>query len=173
MQKVEGSSPFSRSLRSPANCGVLFGVASVEAPCLRTGRIDAPNPHTGFADQATQRRIAICRYADIISVVTEATADQLLEVFKALANPTRLQIMSWLRDPAQHFAPQADPMDEVGVCVKQIQEKAGISQSTASQFMSVLQRAGLVQGTRVGPWTYYRRNESRVAEVADLLGRSV
>jgi ArsR family transcriptional regulator len=109
----------------------------------------------------------------MIDLVTQGIADELLDVFKALANPTRLQIMSWLRDPAEHFAPQADPMDEVGVCVKQIQEKAGISQSTASQFMSVLQRAGLVHSTRVGPWTYYRRNESKLAEVADLLGRSV
>ena len=95
--------------------------------------------------------------------------DELVDVFKALSNPKRLQIMAWLRDPAEHFAPQADPMDEVGVCVKQIQEKAGISQSTASQFMSVLQRAGLVQSTRIGPWTYYRRDAQRIAALPDLL----
>ena len=100
----------------------------------------------------------------------ETTADQLLDVFKALANPKRLQIMAWLRDPEAHFSPQADPMAEVGVCVKQIQEKAGISQSTASQFMSVLQRAGLVQSTRIGQWTYYRRNDARIAQLPRLLG---
>lgn len=99
--------------------------------------------------------------------------DDLLEVCKALANPTRLKIMGWLRDPAGHFAPQADPMDKVGVCVKQIQEKAGISQSTASQFMSVLQRAGLVESTRIGQWTYYRRNEGRIAALPDLLKTSL
>jgi DNA-binding transcriptional ArsR family regulator len=102
--------------------------------------------------------------------VTEARLDDLLEVCKALANPTRLQIMAWLRDPARHFAPQAQSMDEVGVCVKQIQEKAGISQSTASQFMSVLQRAGLVESTRIGQWTYYRRNQARIAGLPELLG---
>jgi DNA-binding transcriptional ArsR family regulator len=101
--------------------------------------------------------------------VPERDPDELLDVFKALSNPKRLQIMAWLRDPTAHFAPQADPMDEVGVCVKQIQEKAGISQSTASQFMAVLQRAGLVQSTRVGPWTYYRRDAERVAALPDLL----
>lgn len=99
--------------------------------------------------------------------------DDLLEVCKALANPTRLQIMGWLRNPAEHFAPQADPMDEVGVCVKQIQEKAGISQSTASQFMSVLQRAGLVESARIGQWTYYRRNDARIRELPDLLGSAL
>jgi ArsR family transcriptional regulator len=105
--------------------------------------------------------------------VDETHVDDLLEVCKALANPTRLQIMGWLRNPAEHFAPQADPMDEVGVCVKQIQEKAGISQSTASQFMSVLQRAGLVESARIGQWTYYRRNDARIRELPDLLSSAL
>jgi DNA-binding transcriptional ArsR family regulator len=105
--------------------------------------------------------------------VDETHVDDLLEVCKALANPTRLQIMGWLRNPAEHFAPQADPMDEVGVCVKQIQEKAGISQSTASQFMSVLQRAGLVESARIGQWTYYRRNDARIRALPDLLSSAL
>ena len=102
--------------------------------------------------------------------VDERQLDDLLEVFKAMANPTRLQIMGWLRNPAEHFAPQAHPIEEVGVCVKQIREKADISQSTASQFMSVLERAGLVESTRIRQWTYYRRNEARISELPDLLG---
>lgn len=89
--------------------------------------------------------------------------DQLLMYFKALSNPTRLQILRWLREPAVHFAPQDEPLEDVGVCVKQIQEKAGISQSTASQFMSTLQRAGLVTSQRLGQWTYYRRDTEGVA----------
>lgn len=106
-------------------------------------------------------------------VMTQPQLDDLLEVCKALANPTRLQIMGWLRDPTEYFAPQADPIEQVGVCVKQIQEKAGISQSTASQFMAVLQRAGLVESTRIGQWTYYRRSEARIAGLPELLGQSL
>lgn len=105
--------------------------------------------------------------------MTEDQLGDLLDVCKALANPTRLLIMSWLREPAKHFAPQADPMDEVGVCVKQIQEKAGISQSTASQFMAVLQRARLVESTRIGQWTYFRRNEHRITTLPELLKMSL
>jgi DNA-binding transcriptional ArsR family regulator len=105
--------------------------------------------------------------------MTPVQLDELLDVCKALSNPTRLQIMGWLRDPAEHFAPQADPIEQVGVCVKQIQEKAGISQSTASQFMGVLQRAGLVESTRIGHWTYYRRNDARIARLPELLGQSL
>ena len=104
------------------------------------------------------------------STQTQTQTDDLLDVFKALSNPKRLQIMAWLREPTAHFDPQADPIEEVGVCVKQIQEKSGVSQSTASEFMSVLQRAGLVESTRIGAWTYYRRNDAKVDALPDLLG---
>ena len=69
--------------------------------------------------------------------------DDVITILKALANPTRLEI-HWLKEPDQHFGAQPEPLDEVGVCVSQIQRKAGVSQSTASHFMSVLapRRAG-------------------------------
>ena len=81
--------------------------------------------------------------------------------------------MEWLRDPPAHFEPQPDPIDEVGVCVKQIQEKAGVSQSTASQFMQTLQRAGLVTSQRRGAWTYYQRDDDHIAALPDLLGTTI
>lgn len=93
----------------------------------------------------------------------------LVQVFKALANPTRLRILTWLKDPTAHFPPQEHPPDEVGVCLKHIQQKAGVSQSTASQFLVVLQRAGLVTGHRLGQWTHYKRDEARIAEIARRL----
>lgn len=98
-----------------------------------------------------------------------ATDAELLELFKALSNPTRLQILRWLGDPAANFAPQDEPAEEVGVCVKQIQEKAGISQSTASQFMRILQRAGLVSSRRIGRWTYYKREDERITGLPERL----
>lgn len=96
-------------------------------------------------------------------------ADELHEVFKALSNPTRLRILGWLKDPGAHFPPQDHPPDEAGVCVKHIKNKAGVSQSTASQFMATLQRAGLVTSRRIGQWTHYRRDEGRIAELAERL----
>jgi ArsR family transcriptional regulator len=102
-------------------------------------------------------------------VVINPSEDELVTLFKALSNPTRLRILGWLREPAAHFAPQDEPLEKVGVCVKQIQEKAGVSQSTASQFMATLQRAGLVTSQRIGQWTYYRRNDARIAELPQRL----
>lgn len=96
------------------------------------------------------------------------TDDDLAAVFKALSNPTRLAILRWLREPGS-FPPQDQPAEQVGVCVKHIQARAGVSQSTASQFMAVLQRAGLVTSQRIGHWTHYRRNEERIAQLAGII----
>jgi ArsR family transcriptional regulator len=40
-----------------------------------------------------------------------------------------------------------------------IQEKAGLSQSTISNYMSQLKKQELVIAERQGQWTFYRRNE--------------
>ncbi|MDH6626693.1 DNA-binding transcriptional ArsR family regulator [Streptomyces sp. LBL] len=99
----------------------------------------------------------------------------LIEVFKALGNPARLQIMQWLKNPEAHFdeyEPIAD-RQSVGVCVTHIQAKAGLAQSTVSSYMSTLERAGLVRPTRVGKWTHYRRDEERLAQVAQAIGTTV
>ena len=98
--------------------------------------------------------------------------DELVRALKALAHPTRLAILGWLKDPGS-FPPQDQPAVEVGVCLKHIQARAGVSQSTASQFMAVLHRAGLVTSTRIGPWTHYQRNEERIAELAEAIGSRV
>ncbi|WHT16794.1 metalloregulator ArsR/SmtB family transcription factor [Crossiella sp. CA-258035] len=100
---------------------------------------------------------------------TEMTEAELLEVFKALANPVRLQLLRWLREPARHFA----EINEVGVCVSHIQAKAGLAQSTVSAYLTTLERAGLVRSTRVGKWTHYRRDEGRIAQLVEELGHSL
>jgi ArsR family transcriptional regulator len=100
--------------------------------------------------------------------VAQLTEDDLVAMFKALGHPTRLAILGWLKEP-ESFPPQDLPAADVGVCLKHIQARAEVSQSTASQFMATLQRAGLVTCTRVGQWSHYRRNEEAIA----ALGRRV
>jgi ArsR family transcriptional regulator len=100
---------------------------------------------------------------------------ELLRALRALANPMRLQVLSWLREPELHFWPEkaiADPI-EVGVCVSHIQAKSGLAQSTVSAYMAELERAGLVQSTRVGKWTHYKRDEQRIAELVAVLGQTL
>ena len=92
---------------------------------------------------------------------------------KALNNDTRLKILEWLKDPDANFPPHHESglSFEVGVCVAFIQDKAGISQSTTSQYMALLHQAGFVIPTRIGKWTYYRRDEEKIAQfMQDLNG---
>ncbi len=99
----------------------------------------------------------------------------LLDPLKALANPVRLQLLEWLREPEEHFPVNKEITDpyEVGVCVSHIQAKAGLAQSTVSAYMATLERAGLVRSTRVGKWTHYRRDEARIAALIEQLKRSL
>src|SRR6478609_11827352 len=85
------------------------------------------------------------------------------DLFRALANERRLQILDWLKDPRAHFPPQVDgDLVEDGVCGVFIAEKLGISQPTLSEHMKVLVRARLVTPRRIRQWTFYRRNEERI-----------
>ncbi|MNC24981.1 DNA-binding transcriptional repressor ArsR [compost metagenome] len=93
-----------------------------------------------------------------------------IEVFKALSNEARLQILEWLKDPKAHFGPQEGvDLIGIGVCVSQITAKLNMTQSTTSQYLSVLQRAGLVQATRLGKWTYYKRDEKALEQMASFI----
>jgi DNA-binding transcriptional ArsR family regulator len=49
-----------------------------------------------------------------------------VDLFKALSNKSRLQILAWLKDLAQHFPEQSALGFDNGVCVGQIQRKAGL-----------------------------------------------
>jgi ArsR family transcriptional regulator len=89
-----------------------------------------------------------------------------VDIFKALSNKTRLQILYWLKDPETNFPDQAADGFANGVCVGQIQKKAGLTQSTVSEYLSLLLRAGLLKSTRVGQWTYYKRNEEAFATLS-------
>ena len=44
-------------------------------------------------------------------------------------------------------------------------EKLGVSQSTVSEHIRVLSRAGLVSAKRVKQWTFYKRDEERIARL--------
>lgn len=83
-------------------------------------------------------------------------------IHKALANPVRRQILGWLKEPARYFSEQAYPLD-MGVCAGLIHQRAGLSQSTVSAHLAILQQAELVAAKRVGQWIFFNRNEVTIA----------
>jgi DNA-binding transcriptional ArsR family regulator len=96
-----------------------------------------------------------------------------VEIFKALSNKTRLQILNWLKEPKENFPEQIELGFSEGVCVGQIQKKAGLTQSTVSEYLATLQRAGLVKSTRVGQWTYYQRNEEAFEALSEIIKTNI
>ncbi|WP_187261474.1 ArsR/SmtB family transcription factor [Pontibacter beigongshangensis] len=94
-----------------------------------------------------------------------------VEIFKALSNKTRLQILNMLREPDRYFPPQqaGDSAFGLGVCVGHIQQKLGLSQSTVSEYLATLQRAGLITATRSGQWTYYKRDEAAIQRLGETI----
>ena len=99
---------------------------------------------------------------------------QEVDIFKAIANDRRLQILDWLKDPRAHFRPQADgDLVEDGVCALLIAEKLGITQATLSEHMRVLTGAGLLSAKRTKQWIFYRRDEDRIAEAKALILRTI
>jgi ArsR family transcriptional regulator len=49
------------------------------------------------------------------------------------------------------------------VCGVLIAEKLGVSAPTASEHLRVLTAAGLLRPRRIKQWTFYRRDEKRIA----------
>ena len=80
----------------------------------------------------------------------------------ALNNPVRRKILEWLKDRSNFPAALPEHTGLEGVCVAYIQEKAGLSQSTISNYMGLLKEAGLVISERHGQFTFYRRDEDAI-----------
>lgn len=92
-----------------------------------------------------------------------------IKIFKALGNKNRLNILLWLKDPENKFDVQhlsATDDFKGGVCVSSIKKASGLSQSTISEFLSMMQEAELVESKSIGQYTYFRRNEETIKEIA-------
>ncbi|MBI1282433.1 MAG: metalloregulator ArsR/SmtB family transcription factor [Anaerolineaceae bacterium] len=89
----------------------------------------------------------------------ESTYSQVAELFKALAHPTRLQILDLLR--------------EGEMCVCHIEAAMSKRQAYVSQQLMTLREAGLVDTRRDGLQVYYRLNEVHTADLLNItLGTS-
>ncbi|MBD8593471.1 helix-turn-helix transcriptional regulator [Pseudomonas sp. CFBP 8758] len=88
------------------------------------------------------------------------------EALKVLSSPTRRAVLTWLKDPHRSFEGYSQLYDFSvhGVCASLIQDKAGLSQPATSICLKALLDQGFVEASKVGKWTYYRRNEERLRE---------
>ncbi|MDP9019101.1 MAG: helix-turn-helix domain-containing protein [Candidatus Eremiobacteraeota bacterium] len=106
--------------------------------------------------------------------IKQISESELELALRALANDRRLLILEWLRDPRAHFRKQVDgDLIEDGVCGVQFSEKLAVSQPTVSEHLRVLSRAGLLCSKRIKQWTFYKRDEKRIALIKEAINRAI
>ena len=86
----------------------------------------------------------------------------LATAFKAIADPGRLQLLSFIaRQP------------DAEACVCNLVEPLGLSQPTVSHHLRVLSEAGLLERERRGTWMFYRLVPDRVEALRQVLALPV
>jgi ArsR family transcriptional regulator len=93
--------------------------------------------------------------------LTDDDARHMARVFKALADPARLRLLSLIA---------AQPDQEACNC--ELIEPLGLSQPTVSHHLKVLHDAGLLARERRGQWIYYRIVPEQMAAVRWALASS-
>ena len=86
--------------------------------------------------------------------------ERLVAAFKALADPTRIEILRLV-------GAQAGP-----VCVCDIVDRFELAQPTISHHLKVLREAGLLRTSKIGIWAFYEveaEAKDLLDEAADLL----
>jgi len=101
----------------------------------------------------------------------EAASD-LVGVFRALGDATRLRILDLLKIRGGSCCDLVAPT-EPGLCACDVEQAIGLSQAAVSHHLAILRRAGLVVVEKRGRWMYYRRNEAALAAVAREAARVV
>ena len=91
--------------------------------------------------------------------LTALDAEAIAPLFKALADPVRLRLMSLI---ASHEGGEA--------CVCDLTGAFDLSGSTISHHLKVLRQAGLVTTDRRGTWIYYRAVPTALATVSAVTG---
>jgi ArsR family transcriptional regulator, arsenate/arsenite/antimonite-responsive transcriptional repressor len=87
---------------------------------------------------------ATCCPTDLATPLDRASADELAQLLKSVADPVRLQLVALIRSAATGEA-----------CVCDLTEPVGLSQPTVSHHLKVLVDAGVLARQRRGTWAWY------------------
>jgi len=85
-------------------------------------------------------------------------ADELAPLFKAVADPMRLRLLSLI---ACHDGGES--------CVCDLTAAFDVTAPTISYHLKILREAGLISAERRGTWVYYRINPQVMARMSDVL----
>ena len=106
----------------------------------------------------TARALPSCCPPVMERQLSKTAAERLAVVFKAVADPARLRLLSFIA---------AQPSGEACVCY--LTKPLGLSQPTVSHHLRVLHDAGLLDRDRRGTWVYYRIIPEQLRALRDVL----
>lgn len=99
-----------------------------------------------------------CCAPPVRAAADEDTARELARLFKALADPARVRLVSLI---AAHDGEEA--------CVCDLTEPVGLSQPTVSHHLKILVEAGILTRAQRGKWAYYALVPGALAGLAQAL----
>jgi ArsR family transcriptional regulator, arsenate/arsenite/antimonite-responsive transcriptional repressor len=123
-----------------------------------------PGPYTGPVTTTTAAPPAALPLASeccaplLREPITAAQATELARMLKALADPTRLQLVSMI---AAHQGGEA--------CVCELTEPLGLTQPTISHHLKILVDAGILTRDKRGVWAYYALIPAALNALATVL----
>ena len=94
----------------------------------------------------------------VTQAVDPETARELARTFKALADPTRVQLLAIVA-----------AQDGSEACVCDLTEPVGLSQPTVSHHLKILVDAGLLTREQRGRWAYYSLIPGALTQLATTL----
>ena len=105
--------------------------------------------------------LAACCAPVVREVMTPVQAATLATALKALADPTRLRLISLVAS-----------RDDGEACVCDLTDPVGLSQPTVSHHLKILVEAGILTRRQRGRWAYYRLVPGTLDDIAMLLKAS-
>ena len=105
--------------------------------------------------EAPERVRGCC--VELAPALSDKSADSVADVFKALADPTRVQMVHMLKAATEP------------ICVCDFTAAFDLGQPTVSHHLAKLKAAGLVDSFKRGVWAFYHLRDSMPAEVRRAL----
>ena len=98
-----------------------------------------------------------CAPAGLAAPIGRPEAQQIAALLKAIADPTRLQLIAYINASTNEEA-----------CACNLTGPLGLSQPTLSHHLKVLTEAGLIEREKRGTWVWYSINQPRWQQLAKL-----
>jgi ArsR family transcriptional regulator len=98
--------------------------------------------------------------------------ETLSDIYKALADPTRLRLLKLLTDQTLVFC-GGNCDGSNFLCVGALAEKLAVTQSAVSQHLRILRQAGLVQSERRGTFMHYSISPQGLEQFRNLVSQTM